>query len=174
MNTKSINRSFHALIAFILATMLALTAGISNVHAANVCSEINGDSSYTETFNVTTGAGWLNNQSIKLTQSKGEYKYELLMLDGSRKSTKSQYAIYYVTVVDEHGNYLYNEKEWKSKSMCIKLQKNTSYDITVRPETNTGIYACEFTHCIKAGGGWKTLSTWKVSRTKNCTFCTYN
>ena len=174
MNTKSINRTLHALVAFILAMMLMLTAGISNVHAANVCNDIYGDCTYSETFNVTTGSGWLNNQSIKLTQTKGEYNYELLMLNGSKKCNKTHYGIYYVTVIDQNGNYLYDHAKWKSKSMCIKLQKNSSYDITVEPETNDSTYSCEFGGCYKAGFGWKTLSTWKVSRTKHCTFCAYN
>ena len=67
----------HAVIACILAMVIALIAGIGDVNAANVCSEIYGDCNYEETFNVTTGAGWCNNQSVKLTQTKGTHKYEM-------------------------------------------------------------------------------------------------
>ena len=169
MNTYSNRKSnaAHAAIAFILAMVIALIAGIGDVNAANVCSEIYGDCNYEETFNVTTGAGWCNNQSVKLTQTKGTHKYEMMMLNGSKYKTKKQYGIYYITVTDENGNVVLSNAKWSGKSYNIKLSKNTSYDITVTPETNYG-------YCVYADDGWQTDSTWKVSRTKNCTFCSYN
>lgn len=157
----------HAVIACILAMVIALIAGIGDVNAANVCSEIYGDCNYEETFNVTTGAGCCNNQSVKLTQTKGVHKYELMMLNGSKYKTKKQYGIYYITVTDENGNEILSNEKWSGKTFKIKLSKNTSYDITVTPETNYG-------YGVYADDGWQTDSTWKVSRTKNCTFCSYD
>ena len=157
----------HAVIACILAMVIALIAGIGDVNAANVCSEINGDCNYEETFNVITGAGWCNNQSVKLTQTKGVHKYELMMLNGSKYKTKKQYGIYYITVTDENGNEILSNEKWSGKTFKIKLSKNTSYDITVTPETNYG-------YGVYADDGWQTDSTWVVSRTKNCTFCSYD
>ena len=77
-----------------------------------------------------------------------------------------QYGTYYITVTDENGNVVLSNAKWSGKSYNIKLSKNTSYDITVTPETNYG-------YGVYADDGWQTDSTWKVSRTKNCTFCTY-
>lgn len=166
MNTYSGKtfRAAHAAIAFILAMMIALAAGIGDVHAANVCSDVYGDCTEEKSFTVTTGDKWYSSQSVKVTQTKGTYKYEMLMLNGSKYKTKNQYATYYITVEDEHGNTIFEREKWNGKSFNIKLSKNTSYDITIEPETN-------YSYGVYIGDGWETDATWKVSRTKNCTFC---
>lgn len=161
------NTTAHAFIAFMLAMVLALVAGIGNVNAANVCSEIYGDCNDEVTFYVTTDEGWLNNQSVKLTQTKGVFEYEMLMLNGSKYKTKKQYATYYITVTDEHGNTILENATWNGRSFNIKLGKNTSYEITVKPEDNYG-------YGVYAANGWQTDATWKVCRTKHCTFCSYD
>lgn len=164
----------HAVIAFMLVIVLSMITGMTNVNAANECKGISGTCAGQESFVVDTSSGWFDNQAVKLTQTKGDYTYETMMLSGASKYTyKKHYGIYYVTVTDSLGNTVLDNCVWSSKSMSIKLDKNTSYTITVTPETDGNVYSRAYTHGFKVGKGWTSLSTWKVSKTRKVSNCAY-
>lgn len=166
-------RALHAVIAFMLVIVLSMITGMTNVNAANECKGIGGTCDRQESFVVDTRSGWLDNQAVKLTQTKGDYTYETMMLNGSKYTQKKHYGIYYVTVTDSMGNIKLDNCVWSSKSMSIKLDKNTSYTITVTPETDGNVYSRAYTRGFKVGKGWTSLSTWKVSKTRKVSNCEY-
>ena len=136
--------------------------------ATNICGDIYGDCSESQTFYVKTGKGWLNNQYITISQTKGKLRYARPTFTSVKYKTVKQYATYYITVVDEStGKYVMKNKEWKSGSMKIKLKKYKEYSVTVTPEKR---YTYWF---VYTSDKWVKRATWRVKKTRNCTYCAW-
>ena len=155
----------------VLITIMCISFFASTVPssaATNVCGDIQGNCLSNDSFTVTTGKGWFNNQYITLTQTKGKLRYARPTFTDVKYKTVTQYATYYVTVVDKStGKYVMKDKTWKSGSMKIKLKKNTKYSVTLRPEK---YYTYWFVYSMDK---WTKAATWRVKKTKNCTYCAW-
>lgn len=172
---KGNTKTLRVLLTFILSMAIAMAVGITSVNAENECEGIHGDINDSKSFTVKTDSRWiLSRQSVKLTQTKGEYDYGWMTLAGDKNSTKTHYGIYYVTVEDKSGNKVLDNYMWKSGTLKVKLKKDTTYTFTVEPEQSEYVYSRTYGYSFKAANGWIEPSTWEVIRTKNCTYCDYD
>lgn len=157
-------KTFLAVVAAIL--IATFIAGAVPVNAANVCYNIDGDCSSSETFTVKTDKGWFNNQYITLRQTKGKMRFARATFTDVKYKTVNMYATYYVTVYDNSRHkYVMKNKTWKNGSMKIKLQKYSSYSVTLTPETR---YTYWF---VYSSDKWTKKAKWDVRKTKHCTYC---
>lgn len=152
------------IISIFLILIMIFSIFTVSASAANVCSYISGNSKSAKTFYATTDNWWLTNAKIKINQNKGTAKKDTV------KGGGTYYTYGYYTVKVSASNYTKTYK-MTSKSTTITLPKrNTKYKITISP-------ASQATMRIKMGSanrwfsGWKTNSTWSVSKTKHVDYC---
>ncbi len=154
------------------------------VAAANVCKQISGKSTQETTFIVNTGSRWYSSKDvIKFTQTKGTMKTSDLKLTKSVASTRVMYEYYTVTVKKMSGSKTVNTKTytWTGASQKIKLDRNSTYKVTVTPYSVDPKYKDAFTYGalfnpyttfgLWAPRGWKKAATWKVSATSGILSC---
>ena len=157
------------IISLVLVIATLLTANITNVFAANVCSTIGGAAGYSKTFKVTTNNNWLSSKKLVLTQTaKGTAKGKTW--SGCKTKYYKIWGHYNVYITDSKGKT--QVKSWTDKNFTISgLKKNSKYTIKVVPYSNGSISAtwAGFTN----GGfyGWKYTPCWIVKKTSGISLC---
>jgi hypothetical protein len=102
---------------------------------------------------------------ITLKQTKGKLAYYDWL---NNDKTVSAYDVYSVAV-QASGSKTIKYYTLKGSSLSIKLEKNTTYTVTVTPGTNAEL---QFKHLIKGAiCGWDTYPTWSVTSTKGIISC---
>ena len=197
----------------LMLLMLAVMLPAQTAEAANACKQISGNSKAVQVFYVNTGSRWIAKKDVvKLTQTKGtmNIKYNFFGVNYSyppfsdkANDTKKMYEEYSVKVeklnsknkVVKTENYTFD-----SGSLKIKLDKNSTYRITVTPKFldfynkvksmsykqfiglnyNHNPYSVKGLRIVGSLAkskwvplGWKTHSTWKVSSTKGINDCSF-
>ena len=170
------------IVTLAMAVMMLVTGFSTKSFAANVCKQISGSSKAAQTFNINTGSRWYSSKDVlKLTQTKGTMK--IMKLTG-KNSTKKMYEKYYVKVEKLKNNKVVSVKNytWQKSSLKLKLDKNSTYRVTVTPAavrdkysfkagTMFNPYGNGITYIFWAPRGWKKHSTWKVSSTSGILSC---
>ena len=170
---KIVTRVAAAVLAACMLFGSASAATTQEVQAANLCSTVYGSLRNTVTFKVTTGSGWITGQSITLNQSKGTaYNGNY----GWGGSTYQVYGAYSVTIKRIKGSGKVPAGfTWKSGSKRISLGKNSTYQITITPLTETFYYNSwgkflKYDH-YKFYSNWRNIPTWNVKKTNHVSFC---
>lgn len=151
------------LVSILLTFVLLFCAAGQSASAANVCNVISGNSSTTTSFKVETKGGLFKGK-LTLTQTKGVAN-GMKWTGGSK--TYSLYGQYTVTYKKEGGK----EKtvSWRDKNLTLKLDKNSTYIVTVKPDPRTSIHMRQL---FKAGFyGWKSNAYWSVRKTSGVLLC---
>lgn len=147
----------------VLAMLLALIA-ISSAMIIPASAATSG-STNTRTIYVQTNADWRypGSESITLKQNKCQYYYQTLKNWKWVTKTASMYPYYKVTITNNSTGSS-TTKTWHSSSMKIKLNRNTSYTITVAYDS-TGTWLGSNSKL----NSWKTSPYWWVSATHKAT-----
>lgn len=150
------NRNVRILSLLLLLTLL-FSAFATEALAANVSG-----STAKKVFIVSTDNKWYHSQQIKLTKTKGvAYFYTVgpyTTMGNTSKKAIERYGQFRITVekINKNGKTIskpYNNTLWNSNgAFTIKLDKNSTYRITVTPSSIGTNFA-----------GWKTASKWSVS-----------
>ena len=124
-------------IALVLLTVTGTLAGTAFADS-NVCAKAKGTSAKTVTLQVTTGNRLLLSPYIKLSQTKGTMKIEVLRLDAhDYKTNKAMYEYYLITKYKlTNGKYRQQGSviKWSgTASKTISLDKNSTYKIRIEP-----------------------------------------
>jgi hypothetical protein len=161
------NMKKRRILSLSLALMLCLSSLLAvSASAANVCEDISGSSAASSSFTVKTGSRWLSKDKITITQTKGILTY-YDRWDNSDESM-STYDVYTVAV-QANGSSTVDYYTLKKKSLSIKLKKNTTYTVTVKPGSHAALqFKCALTGAIN---GWDTYPTWSVTSTKGIISC---
>lgn len=152
------------ILTLVMLVAMCLSMAMS-VSAANVCSQITGSTATTRTFKVKTGKRFLLSDKLTFKQSKGVLRYETL---GGREKTFNAYDTFCIRYQKE-GSSTVKTAELKNGSCSIKLDKNSTYIVTVSSE---GHGALQVRYIFKGLiGDWQKNPTWKVSKTAGIDFC---
>lgn len=153
------------LVSFLLVFVLLLCGVAQSASAANVCRATSGNSSTATSFTVKTKGGLFKGK-LTLTQTKGVAKG--LTWAGGYEKTYSLYGQYTVTYKKEGGKQ--KTASWTGKNLTLKLDKNSTYTVTVTPVSNTTLHV---KNLYRAGFyGWQRNATWSVNKTKGIQLCT--
>ncbi|MBQ5992030.1 MAG: hypothetical protein IJL62_05725 [Clostridia bacterium] len=132
--------------------------------AANVCRQISGSSKKAVTFTVKTGSRWLLSDKLTIKQTKGVFKYNDWLY---REKTAKGYDEYIIKVTKVGGKT--KTYTLGGGSITIKLDKNSTYKITVTPADSQTL-AWKYLR-YGAFDKWTKYPTWKVTSTKGVITC---
>jgi hypothetical protein len=156
-------------LATVLAMMIILATFTTTAFAANVCSQIDGNSRRSRTFTVDTGKRFILKDKIKLKQTKGVFRYDNWV--GKSKTAKG-YDKFSVKVEKIEGSSGVGKVKYytlKGKSLTIKLDKYSTYRITVTPASTSDLTARYWLKgCFDY---WEKPASWKISTTKGIIAC---
>ncbi len=145
----------------LFSVVLALVAMVSSVNIVSEAATSGCDNS--RTITVITKANYYvpGASSITLKQTKGKYTYPVYNILGKIKKYKTGYAYgyYNVTCTPVNGTGKKKNYIFDSGSKKIKLDPNTTYNITVSYNWGMTWYG---TNC-KKGGSWDYTPEWRVS-----------
>ena len=151
-------------IALLLVLLLSMSA---EVFAANVCQNITGSSKKASTFYVETGSRLLFSDKLTLTQTQGKFEAGFTFLSGKC------YWAYTLKIqkLDSKGKVISEEtKKWNySKDYTLKLNKNSTYRITITPVSEQTVR----TKYLVRTWGYDILEypKWSIKSTKGINLC---
>ena len=156
------------IVSFSVALVLLLSVlsvfSFSSASAANACTQISGSSARSTTFKVYTGSRWLFSDKITLTQTQGYLKNLFGLKIGSFKA----YDTFSITVRKiSTGKTTYYTM--KNGSVTTKLDKNSTYSITVTPASSSTLQSRYW--CKGYIMGWNYYAHWSVKSTKGIISC---
>ena len=150
-----------------VALLLVLIFSLSvNSFAANVCSNVRGNTTKTTAFSIVTERKLLFSDKITLTQSQGT------MTTGFTFQNNKIYWAYSVKVEQlmGDGGSITKNLNWNyTKDFTIKLEKGYRYRITVTPVSSSTVI--NHYQLRKLSDEITSLPTWWVSSTSGISSC---
>lgn len=167
--TRTLKRTrFMALVLTVITLFSTLSISAS---AATVCSQITGTPKAATTFTIKTTSRWLASNKITFTQSKGTASFTNWVGVDKNRSTYAIYSITYSKIVN--GKVVSTKSEtWKDGSHSIKLDKNSTYKITVTP-LSASAYTFLLHPTWGAFNNWVKAPQWSVKNVKGVNYCTF-
>lgn len=147
-----------ALCLLMLCTVMPMEASA----ASSSCTLIRGNSSKAVTFTVETGSRFLFKDKITFKQTKGSFNYMKWFGGEIREDTKGCYDSFTITVQKVGGKTSTYTLSGSSKT--IKLDKNSTYIITVTP-------GYPILKKGKVFRSWTSYPTWSISKVKGINLC---
>ena len=157
-------KTFKRTVSIILLIVSLLSAN-TNAHAANVCSNISGNTKTATAFSVATESRLLFSDKITLTQSQGTMAAGLIFLSDK---IFWKYTVKVEKLMGSGSEIKYLSWDFK-KELTIKLDKGARYRITVTPASDSEVlihYGLR-----KLSSEITTLPTWRVSSTSGISSC---
>ena len=154
MKTKRLQKMLSAVLALTMCFCMMIP-----VFAA--AASRGGNSGKAVTFTVTTGS---SSEKLKFTQKKGVLGYNNLVSAPKTMNAYDCFTIKYQKI-DNKACYLPQTATMDGGSLSIKLEKNTTYHITVTPATLSTLQQKNggFLGLTKYVTGWKSYATWSVT-----------
>ena len=157
-------KAFKRIVSIILLIVSLLSVS-TNAHAANVCSNISGNTKTVTAFSVATEFRLLFSDKITLTQTHGTMAAGLSFLS-DKIFWKYQVKVEKLMDSGSVTKYL----SWGyTKDLTIKLDKGVRYRITVTPVSDSEVlihYGLR-----KLSSEITSLPTWRVSSTSGISSC---
>lgn len=167
----TLTRTRTRFMAIILTVMTLFSTLSISASAAKVCQQVTGTPKAKTTFTVKTTSRWLLSDKITFTQSKGTASFKNWVGVDKNRSTYAAYNITYSKIVN--GKVVSTKSEtWKDSSHTIKLDKNSTYKITVSP-ISTDYYTLRMHPTWGAFNNWVKTPQWSVKNTKGINSCSF-
>lgn len=146
---------------FITMVILMCTCFCFLYTTASAATSGNINKSSTITVNTKANYWYPGSSSITLKQNKTKYTYTTW---NGKQKTSSGYCVYNIKATPVSGNGKPKTAKLKGRSVKIKLDKNTTYKISVSYDY-TATYFQNKARAIKwlTTPSWWVSSTWKVS-----------